>query len=378
MSLVLILACCAPLVAVPATCGAGPQEERTLTIVVQERRGKVAWFTGSYAELLAKAAESKRLVYLDFYSRSNPYSRKLEKTTYGDARVVAGLSEFLCFSIDADSKDNKPLRRRFQVQSPPALVFLDADGSLRDQISGYFAPETFLMELERIRANKQTFSDLRARIRKDEADLDSRWALACKLQKSGDLVGHEEQVAEIRSRDPKGTSMAARRMRLDRLYDKATVDFDFEPLYDFVGHEHEPVLLFEGWELIWIGEGQAARSLKEAEPARMHQLRYFAAARALWPLVPALEVGYIGNSIAWSIYENRTGATRSDLEFALSVAQKAVEAAPKVPAVVDTYACCLFAVGKRDEALAQVKRCIELDEQNPEWRERLAEFQPPR
>ena len=44
------------------------------------------------------------------------------------------------------------------------------------------------------------------------------------------------------------------------------------------------------------------------------------------------------------------------------MAQKAVEAAPRVPVVVDTYACCLFAVGKRDEALAQVKRCIELDE----------------
>jgi len=377
MSLVLVLACCAPFVAAPARA-AVRQDGRTPTVVVQEPRGKVAWFRGSFDELLAKAAESKRLVYLDFYSRSNPYSRKLEKTTYSEARVVDALDDFLCFSIDADSKETKPLRKRFQVQGPPALVFLDPDGSLRDQISGYFAPEMFLMELERIRANDKTFSDLRARIRKDESDLDSRWALACKLQKSGDLIGYEEQVAEIRARDPKGTSTASRRMRLDRLYSKATVDFDFEPLYDFVSKEQEPALLFEGWELIWTGEGQAARTLKDAERARMHQLRYFAAARALWPLVPKQEVGYLGNNIAWTIYENRAGATRSDLEFALGVAQKAVEAAPMVPAVVDTYACCLFAVGKRDEALVQVKRCIELDEQNTAWRERLAEFQSPR
>jgi thiol-disulfide isomerase/thioredoxin len=374
MSLVLVLASCAALVATPSP---GVVQQGSV-LVLQEPRGKVAWFQGSYDELLAKALESKRIVFLDFYSRSNPYSRKLEKITYCDARVVSGLADFLCFSVDADSKDNKALRKRFQVQSAPALVFLDPDGSLRDQISGYFAPEMFLMELERIRANKETFSDLRARIHKDEGDLDARWALACKLQKSGDLVGYEEQVAEIRARDPKGTSMAARRMKLDRLYAKATADFDLEPLYDFVAQEKDPVILFEGWTLVWTAEGQAARSLKEPEQARMHQLRYFAAARALWPLVPKEELGYLGNNIAWSIYENRSGATRSDLEFALSVAQKAVETAPKVPAVVDTFACCLFAVGKRDEALVQVKRCIELDEQNPEWRERLAEFQGPR
>ena len=50
-------------------------------------------------------------------------------------------------------------------------------------------------------------------------------------------------------------------------------------------------------------------------------------------------------------------------------------AAPDVPAVVDTLACCLFAVGKREESLVEVKRCIELDPHNPLWRERLAEFQ---
>ena len=122
-------------------------------------------------------------------------------------------------------------------------------------------------------------------------------------------------------------------------------------------------------------EGQAARAAKDPEHSRKHLQRYFAAARSLWPLVPEEQHESLGNNIAWSFYENRAGATPADLEFALGVAQKAVAAAPETPYVVDTLACCLFAVGRHEEALAQVRRCIELDPQNLEWRERLALFE---
>src|SRR5262249_25742054 len=163
----------------------------------QEPRGKLTWFCGSYDDLLAHAAESKRIVFLDFYSRTNPYSKKLEKGTYCDPVVVAEMRELLCFAVDADSKDSRALRKRFQVQGPPALVFLDPDGSLRDQLSGYLAPEAFVADVRRIKKNSGTFSDLRARLRADAGDLDSRWELAKKLKAIGDMPGFEEQVSEI-------------------------------------------------------------------------------------------------------------------------------------------------------------------------------------
>jgi thioredoxin-related protein len=364
------------ILAAPVASGAEPcAPQETRATAAQDPRGKVAWFAGSYDELLARAKSTKRIVFLDFYSRSNTYSKKLEKITYNDPRVVTELASMLCFAIDADTKESKPLRKAFQVQSPPALVFLDPDGSLRDQLSGYFGPDPFLMELRRIQANQGTFSDLRARIRANENDLDSRWQLACKLRSMGDLLGYEEQVRELRERDPEGRSLASRRLRLMALHLDAKGKLELDPLYRFVQAEQDPALLFEGWWAIWEIEGQALRAAQDPEAVRRHELRFFAAARALWPLVPEEKHGFLGNNIAWSFYENRARAAPSDLEFALSVAVKAAAAAPDVPAVVDTLACCLFAVGKREEALVEVKRCIELDPQNPEWRERLAEFQ---
>ncbi len=383
MPLVLLLLC-APIFArtggdpAPQTLSGDPPATWLELGAHWEQRGKVTWFVGTYDELLAEAAKSKRIVFLDFFSRSNAYSKKLEKTTYVEAQVVSALRELLCFSIDADDKESKALRKRFQVQSPPALVFLDPDGTLRDQLSGYLAPEPFLKELARIQANVGTFSDLRARIQRDGNDLDSRWLLACKLRSIGDLYGYEEQVAEIRDRDRERRTLAARRMRLEDLQTAASARYDLEPLYQFVASEKEPALLFEAWWRIWELEIEAARIVSEPERAKQHLLRHFAAARALWPLVPPEHQRFLGNNIAWSFYENRAGAARVDLEFALSVAQKAVEAAPDAPYVVDTLACCLFALGKREEALLQVRRCIELDPQNPTWRERLALFEAQR
>ena len=55
-------------------------------------------------------------------------------------------------------------------------------------------------KLERIKANEGTFSDLRKRIERDPDDLDSRWMLAKKLRTIGDVVGSEEQIAEIKER----------------------------------------------------------------------------------------------------------------------------------------------------------------------------------
>lgn len=374
MSLVSILACAA---VVSTPVAASPRLVRSSEPCAQEAAqepARIAWFRGTYEELLVESARTKRLVFLDFFSHANAHSKKLEKGTLADCVIVAELSQMLCFAIDADGKESKPLRKRFQILNAPALVFLDPDGTLRDQITGFIAAEPFLIELRRIKANKGTFSDLRARIAKDADDLDSRWGLAQKLRAIGDIYGFEEQVSEIRERDREGRSPASRRLHLSTLYTTAAMRLDLEPLYAFVAAEKDPALLFDGWWSIWTLEGQAARSANSPEEARRRELRYFAAARELWPLVPAEQHGRLGNNIAWSFYECRTAASRSDLEFALGVAQKAVAAAPEVPAVVDTLACCLFAVGKRDEAVAQARRCIELDPQNPTWRERLAEF----
>ncbi len=343
------------------------------------QHGKLPWFQGSFDELLARAADTERIVFLYFWMEHCPYCTKLSKVTFASAPVLCEMQDVLCFAVEMNGKQGKPLARRYQVRGPATLAFLDPDGTLRDQLTGYLPAESLAAEVRRIKRNEGTLSGLRARIQEEPSDLGARWQLARKLKLLGDLPGYEEQVAAIREHDPEGRSLPSRRLRLEDLCARAEQTLQLDQLYELVRSEEEPELLFEAWRAIWNLEGQVARGERDPEKSRAHHLRRFEAARALWPLVSQQEVhGHLGNNIAWDFYENRHLASPADLEFALDIARTAEKAAPDVPAVVDTLACCLFAVGRREEALATVQRCIELDPKNPQWRERRAEFQAAR
>ena len=66
---------------------------------------------------------------------------------------------------------------------------------------------------------------------------------------------------------------------------------------------------------------------------------------------------------------------RARVAAALDVAERCVNIQPKDPYVVDTLACCLYAVGRDGEAIQMIRRSIDLDPENPQWRKRLEEFQ---
>src|SRR5688572_1771991 len=172
MPLVSLLAY-APLVCCPCAArphALAPQERESPP--APETSARFAWFDGTFDELLSEAARTKRVVFLNFRSETSTFSKKLERGTLADARVRAELAELLCYPIDAEAKETRSLRKRYQVQNAPVLVFLDPDGALRDQLSGYYSPDSFLEALRRIKSNTGTFSDLRTRIRADANDLD--------------------------------------------------------------------------------------------------------------------------------------------------------------------------------------------------------------
>ena len=112
------------------------------------------------------------------------------------------------------------------------------------------------------------------------------------------------------------------------------------------------------------------------EERTSHRKRGFDAARKLWPHVsPENEYFvHIGNNIAFSYYQGRAHLAARDLAWALEIARKVAANAPEDAYVIDTLACCLYAVGLEDEAVEALRRCIELEPANLKWKERLREF----
>ncbi len=341
-------------------------------------QGRLRWFDGSWDELLASAKETDRLVLLDFWADWCHFCKRLQKETYSDARVAEEMSDVLCFSVDIDAEKNAALVRRFKANGKvPMLVFLEPDAELRDLISGFLPPKDFLVEVQRIKRNEDTLSGLRATIDKHPKDFDARYQLAVKLRHIGDQRGYEREIAAIQRLDPEGRSVPSRQLKLEKLRKHAEAGLRPETLYAFLEQETDPNLLFEGWYAVWQLEDYLAKQAESEPECMQHRQRNFAAARSLWPYVPKKYWSKIGNNIAWSYWECRKFLAAADMEWALEVVQAVVKEAPDVPHAIDTLACCLWAVGRKDEAIAAVRRCIELEPLNGMWKQRLAELTGP-
>jgi tetratricopeptide (TPR) repeat protein len=76
------------------------------------------------------------------------------------------------------------------------------------------------------------------------------------------------------------------------------------------------------------------------------------------------------NSFAWM-----AACCRRDLDEAQERAEKAVSLEPSVPGYRDTLAEVLFQRGKKDQAITNMKRCLELDPKREYYRKQLKRFE---
>jgi thiol-disulfide isomerase/thioredoxin len=370
--------CLTLLAALPAALASptAPQEGQASPGRGCQERGELPWFEGTWEELLAEAQETQRLVFVDFWTRWCAYCKKHDSQTFRDDAVLKEMRDVLCYSVDAELARNLPIVERFAPRSYPTLLVLESDGRLRDKLIGFLAPVRFVEEIRRIKRNESTLGSLRERIATDPADVEARYELALKLKQFGDRTGFREQVAAIREHDPEGRSLASRRLRFGELRRKAEATLRTEALYTFLEEETDEGLLFDGWLALWQLEDYLEKVAHTEEDRARHRKRVFAAARRLWPHVsPKNEYFvHIGNNIAFSFYQGREHLTAKDLAWALDIAHKVAAVANEDAYVLDTLACCLYAVGLKDEAIEKLRRCIELEPGNVKWKERLREF----
>lgn len=104
-----------------------------------------------------KAAESKKIIFIDFYTTWCGPCKLLDRTTWADSKVAAWLAEkTVALKVDCDKQ--AALAQRFSVQAYPTLVFAKPDGKEIGRILGYRPAEAFLAEAEAILAGKSPSS----------------------------------------------------------------------------------------------------------------------------------------------------------------------------------------------------------------------------
>lgn len=354
------------------------------TSVVAGDHGKIPWFKGTFDAALVKAKAENKLIFIDFWTSWCGWCKRLDKDTFSNDSVVDEMKDILCLSIDAESDSGAPIAQKFSVRGYPALILLGPDGKLDDKIGGYLKPDDFKKEIQRVRSGEGTVNGFRKKIAADPSNMELRLQLAGKLEALGDLEGKAKEMAEIKKLDPEGSSLALRRLELRSVGQKINENFEKTQKVDialmaaFLAEEKHPELLFEGWSMMVQMNAfmaQQAEAEGNSADAKKYQADERSALKVAWKHVPDEQVGAFGNSLAWVFYEMRADLSDEEKAFALEIATKANDAGKDDVSVIDTYAACLDMNGKKEEAIRQIQRCIELQPDNPKWKDRLAELQ---
>ena len=394
---------------------AGPPPPPPPPPLVCEMQGKVDWFKGTFEEALARAASSNRLVFLEFWSDSCPRCERLGREALSAPSVVTELKDLICLRVDNESEPGKQLSTRYGVRGLPTLLFLGPDGSPRDGIVGYLPTNLFKRELARIESGEGTIPhrleqvaanptdprlrlDLISRLHVfgaterieketavvidlidrgvgfDPASVEDRWQLCVRLRKLGMETRAEAQSKAIARLDPGAASVPGRWLVLEKAISSLKLQGEDAPLREFLSTETEPELLYAGWRRIQgFCKWKLSRSKSDRESLRWW-LEWRIAAARVWENVSESERAMEANNIAWGFYEDAENLTPEERRYALELAAIGAKLAPEEVNTIDTYACCLFINGRREQAIEQIRHCIRLDQENEMWRDRLKKF----
>lgn len=101
--------------------------------------------SNSWNEILAQAKKENKPVFLDVSTSWCRYCKKMKINVFTDVEVAKYYnSTFINVSVDAEKGGGIELAKKYGVRSYPTFVFLNSDGSMAYQTSGYHNQKQFL------------------------------------------------------------------------------------------------------------------------------------------------------------------------------------------------------------------------------------------
>jgi thioredoxin-like negative regulator of GroEL len=394
-----------------------------LLLAAAPEHGRLDWFDGSFEQALAKAKAEKKILFIDFWAGWCGWCKRFDIEALSDSLVVAETRDLVCITMDAESEVGVSLAARYGVSGLPSLVFVEADGSLRDRLSGFRTAPQFIQEIRRIRANEGTLGEIERQIAEhpddllarlelvvrlrrmheprwqpelaearrrieggigfDPKDPDARFEIARKLRMCGDEKGYQEHVALLVELDPEGRSASRRRLALNQIVEDVHSRYRKERLYapdpivSFLANEEHPSVRFEGYAMLHgMASYQTEDALRQNRTDLVASMRAEARrfARLAWKDCPSERIAGFGREVVQGLLADRE-LDEEGLAFALELATRASQAALRSAEALELLGECLARAGKRTEAIEVFRKALEIDPERRALVRRIEELE---
>lgn len=106
---------------------------------------QIAFQQSSWEEILAKAAEEDKYVFVDTYADWCAPCKKMDKEVFPQKTVGTFFNQhFISIRMDMDEEQYKAFARDYQVRTYPTYLFFNPEGKLVHRAIGYMPEEDFL------------------------------------------------------------------------------------------------------------------------------------------------------------------------------------------------------------------------------------------
>jgi len=325
---------------------------------------EVAWMEGSFDQVLARAADEKKPILVDFYTVWCGPCKKLDREVWVDPRIAELTGEgFVAAKVDCEKGEGIDLSRAHKVFAYPNVVVLNPDGTELDRVIGYRDPDAMLAFLSDMRAGRNTTDQLMAATPATSSDPEALYRVGDRLTamaRKDEAEPYLRRAVELDPRNEAGVGAPA-------LLDLADLERKVEDFPAAIGVVERVLREFADDAIQDEALSRLAyynRKMKNMEGAADAYRRMM----ARHPEDPGTL-----NAFAWFAATNGVA-----LEEATEVARKAVRLSKEKPGLLDTLAECYYARGMIDEAVATIDRAIAQEPDDSYYRDQRSKFEAAR
>ncbi|MCX6221396.1 MAG: thioredoxin fold domain-containing protein [Bacteroidia bacterium] len=105
----------------------------------------IAFHQGAWSEALASAKKENKLIFLDISASWCPPCRMLKARTFPNPEVGTFFNaNFINVEVDGEKGEGIDLAHKYRIMGYPSLIFVNGNGDVVTQTSGYHNPKEFV------------------------------------------------------------------------------------------------------------------------------------------------------------------------------------------------------------------------------------------